>query len=216
MKKLTVTVLSVTFAAALAGAMQARGPLSAAHPRPEVSAASGEGASAGTHALVAADGRVVTYPGSEVTVGAERAGRVVRVLVDEGQAVRKGDLLAELESDALRAALREAEAQVAEAEAEARMADLTLRRREDLAREQIVAVHDLDQARRDLEIARARIDTARAAVARDEAQIRETRIVAPITGTVTGRHLQPGEMAEVGRKVVTLANLDHLRVEAEA
>jgi RND family efflux transporter MFP subunit len=159
---------------------------------------------------------VVTYPGGEVIVGAERAGRVVRLLVDEGRVVRKGELLAELESDALRAAVREAQAQVLEAEAEARLAEVTLRRREDLAREKIVAAHDLDQAQRDLEIARARVDTARAAVARGEAQLRETRIVAPIAGTITGRHVQPGEMLEVGRRVVTLADLSRLRIEAEA
>ena len=135
---------------------------------------------------------------------------------DEGRVGRKGELLAELEADALRAALREGQAQVVEAEAEARLAELTLHRREDLARERILAPHDLDQARRDLETARARVDTARAAVARDEAQLRETRIVAPIAGTVTARHVQPGEMLEVGRKVVTLADLGRLRIEAEA
>jgi HlyD family secretion protein len=211
MKKLTLTLTVVVAAAALAGgALQARGPASRA------TGAAPAPTALGTHALVAADGRVVTYPGGEVIVGAERAGRVVRLLVDEGRSVRKGELLAELESDALRAALREAQAQVAEAEAEARLAELTLRRREDLARQQILAAHDLDQARRDLEIARARVDTARAAVARDEAQLRETRIVAPIAGTITSRHVQPGEMVEVGNKVVTLADLRRLRIEAEA
>jgi HlyD family secretion protein len=208
MKKVTLT-LAVAAAAALAGgAIQARGPATRA------TAASASALRA--PALVAADGRVVTYPGGEVIVGAERAGRVVRLLVDEGRPVHKGELLAELESDALRAALREAQAQVAEAEAEARLAELTLIRREDLARQQILAAHDLDQARRDLEIARARVDTARAAVARDEAELRETRIVAPISGTVTSRHVQPGEMVDVGRKVVTLADLGRLRIEAEA
>jgi RND family efflux transporter MFP subunit len=212
MKKMTLTLTTVLAAGALtAGAIQARGPASTAPLAP----AAGTPAVT-THALVAADGRVVTYPGGEVVVGAERAGRVVRLLVDEGRVVRKGELLAEIEADALRAALREAQAQVVEAEAEARLAELTLHRREDLAREKIVAAHDLDQARRDLEIARARVDTARAAVARDEAQLRETRIVAPIAGTVTGRHVQPGEMLEIGRRVVTLADLSRLRIEAEA
>jgi HlyD family secretion protein len=211
MKKMTLILTAAVAAAALtAGAIQARGPSAA----PRTAAAGAPAVSA--QALVAADGRVVTYPGGEVIVGAERAGRVVRLRVDEGRVVRKGELLAEIEADALRAALREAQAQVVEAQAEARLAELTLRRREDLARERIVAAHDLDQARRDLEIARARVDTARAAVARDEAQLRETRIVAPIAGTVTARHVQPGEMLEVGRKVVTLADLTRLRIEAEA
>jgi RND family efflux transporter MFP subunit len=213
MKKMTLTLTTVLAAAALtAGAIQARGPASSTSR----AAASADTPNVTAHALVAADGRVVTYPGGEVVVGAERAGRVVRLLVDEGRVVKKGELLAEIESDALRAALREAQAQVVEAEAEARLAELTLHRREDLAREKIVAAHDLDQARRDLEIARARVDTARAAVARDEAQLRETRIVSPIAGTVTARHVQPGEMLEVGRRVVTLADLRRLRIEAEA
>ena len=211
MKKIPLILTAAVAAADLtAGAIQARGPSVA----PRAAAAGAPAVRA--QALVAADGRVVTYPGGEVIVGAERAGRVVRLLVDEGRVVRKGELLAEIEADALRAALREAQAQVVEADAEARLAELTLRRREDLARERIVAAHDLDQARRDLEIARARVDTARAAVARDEAQLRETRIVAPIAGTVTARHVQPGEMLEVGRKVITLADLTRLRIEAEA
>jgi RND family efflux transporter MFP subunit len=214
MKNVTLTLtVAVGAAIAAAGALQARGPVAKGSASGSPMA---DAPAMAAQALVAADGRVVTYPGGEVIVGAERAGRVVRLLVDEGRVVGKGELLAELESDALRAALREARAQVAEAEAEVRLAELTLRRREDLVRQQVVAAHDLDQARRDIEIARARVDTARAAVARDEAELRETRIVAPIAGTVTGRHIQPGEMVDEGRKVVTLADLGRLRIEAEA
>src|SRR5205823_2175847 len=164
MKKKTTLVLTVVVAAGVAaGTIQARGAAAKAPGSGEAVRPPAES----VHALVAADGRVVTYPGGEVIVGAERAGRVIRLLVDEGRVVRKGELLAELEADALRAALREGQAQVVEAEAEARLAELTLHRREDLARERILAAHDLDQARRDLETARARVDTARAAVARD-------------------------------------------------
>ncbi|PYQ48098.1 MAG: hypothetical protein DMF78_22070 [Acidobacteria bacterium] len=206
--KMSLTAGAVLGAAVLAaGAIHARGPAA----RPAAAAAA-----PARPAQVAADGRVVTYPGGEVVVGAERAGRVVRLLVDEGDVVKKGQLLAELEGDALRAALEESRARVTEAEAEARLAELSLRRREDLARERIVAAHDLDQARRDLDMARARVETARAAVARGEAQLRETRIVAPIAGTVTARHAQAGEMLETGQKVVTLADLGRLRIEAEA
>src|SRR5260221_2808888 len=213
MKDRTTLALTVVAGAGVAaGTIQAPGPAAKAPAASEALRPAAEG----VHALVAADGRVVTYPGGEVVVGAERAGRVVRLLVDEGRVVGKGELLGELEADALGAALREGQAKVVEAEAEARLAELTLHRREDLAREKILAAHDLDQARRDLEIARARVDTARAAVARDEAQLREMRIVAPIAGTVTARHVQPRQMLQVGRKVVTLADLSRLRIEAEA
>jgi ABC-type glutathione transport system ATPase component len=124
--------------------------------------------------------------------------------------------VAELDSEELRAALAEDRARVTEAEAEVRLAESTLKRRADLAAERIVAAHDLDQAQRDLDIARARRLTARAAVERDEARLRKTRILAPISGTVIGRHAQNGETLEAGQRVFTLADLTWLRIEAEA
>lgn len=166
--------------------------------------------------LLAAEGRVVAYPGAEVSVAAERAGRLVRVLVNESQVVKAGQLLAEIESDELRAALDEARARVREAEAELRLAELNERRRADLVRQEVVAVHDLDQATRDREIGAARLETARAEVARLEAQLRKSRILAPISGTVTLRSVDAGEMVAAGTPVVTIADLTRLRVEGEA
>jgi len=166
--------------------------------------------------VVAAEGRVVAYPGAEVKVGAERPGRLVRVVVQEGQTVHRGDLLAEIESEELRASLAEARAHVAETEAEARLADLARERRRQLFQEKIVAVHDLDQATRDLEIAQARRDTAGATVARYEAQLRKSRILAPISGTVTLRRVDEGQTVEAGDAAFTIADLSRLRVEGEA
>ena len=165
---------------------------------------------------VAAEGRVVTYPGAEVKVAAERSGRLMRVLVDEGDKVRRGELLAELESDELQAGLAEATARVAEAEAEVRLAELSRERRARLVAERIAAVSYMDQASRDLDIARARRETAQAEVARYQAQLRKTRILAPLSGTVTARAVDAGETVETGEHVVTLADLDRLRVEGEA
>jgi RND family efflux transporter MFP subunit len=165
---------------------------------------------------VAAEGRVVAYPGAEVKVGAERTGRLLRVLVQEGQPVRAGDLLAEIESDEIRAAWEEARAHVVEGEAEVRLAELARDRRQKLVDEKIVAAHDLDQATRDLDIARARILTAKATVSRYEAQLRKSRILAPIAGTVTARHVDAGQTVESGDEAFTLADLSRLRIEGEA
>jgi RND family efflux transporter MFP subunit len=208
MKRIGVVVTGLVGAALVAAtALQARGP--AATPVPAA-------VSPATPRQVAAEGRVVTYPGGEVVVAAERGGRLVRVLVEEGDAVRKGDLVAEIDSDELRASLGEARARVSEAEAEARLAAANRARRESLAAQQILSSHDLDEARRDVETAEARVKTARATVARYEAQIRQTRVTAPIAGTVILRHVQGGETVESGKRVVTLADLRRLRIEAEA
>jgi RND family efflux transporter MFP subunit len=165
---------------------------------------------------IAAEGRVVAYPGAEVRVGAERVGRLVRVTVEEGDAVRRGQLLAEIDSDELRAALAEARARVSEAEAELRLSEANLARRRQLQAERILAANDLDQALRDSETAHARIETARATVARYEALVAKSRIVAPIAGTVTVRRVDAGQMVDTGDHAFTVADLARLRIEGEA
>ncbi len=165
---------------------------------------------------VAAEGRVVTNPGAEVLVGAERGGRLERLRVEEGQTVAKGALVAEFETDELRASLAEARTRIAEAEAEVRLAEANSARKQRLIEQQIVSSHDYDLANRDLEIARARLETNRATVERIEAQLKKSRIVAPIAGTILLRHVDAGETIETGDRIVTLADLGRLRVEGEA
>ncbi|MFQ5789865.1 MAG: efflux RND transporter periplasmic adaptor subunit [Acidobacteriota bacterium] len=165
---------------------------------------------------VAAEGRVVTYPGAEVLVGADLAGRLVRLLVEEGQTVRKGTLLAETDFDEIRAAFEEATARVAEMQAELRLAELNLSRRRDLVRQEVLPRHNLDEALRDMDLARARLETAQAEVSRHEALLEKTRIRAPISGTVVERHADAGEILGEGDPIVSLADLTRLRIEVEA
>jgi RND family efflux transporter MFP subunit len=193
--------------------LQARGIVP---PLPAGSGVAAPPARPGVPAGVVAEGRVVAYPGAEVRVGAERPGRLVRVLVAEGSLVREGQLLAEIDSDELRAALAEARARVAEADAEARLAGANLARRQRLAEERILAANDLDQANRDVETAGARVETARATVARYEALLAKSRITAPIAGTVVARRVDAGQMVDTGDHAFTVADLDRLRVEGEA
>ena len=65
---------------------------------------------------ITAEGRVVAYPGAEVTVGTEVLGTIINMPVREKAAVRKGDLLVELRADDVKASLREAHHRLTEAE----------------------------------------------------------------------------------------------------
>lgn len=173
-------------------------------------------AAPGAHRFVAAEGRLTAYPGAEVKVAAERGGRLVRVLVQEGQAVKRGALLAEIDGDELRAALAESQSRLTEAEAQAGMAELTLGRRQRLAGEGVLSSHDLDQASHDLDSARARIATSRAEIERMRAQLAKCRVLAPLSGIVTARSVDGGETVETGSALFTVADLGRVRVEAEA
>jgi HlyD family secretion protein len=164
---------------------------------------------------VAAEGRVVAYPGAEVVVGTDLAGTLVQMRVQEKQAVRKGELLAELRSDDRRAELNEARARVAEADAEIRLAEADLERARSLWEKEVGSRQALDKAERDIQTARARRETARATADRLDAVLAKTRILSPIDGVVIARHAQSGETLEAGQKIATVADLSRTRVEAE-
>ncbi|MGE5686707.1 MAG: efflux RND transporter periplasmic adaptor subunit [Gemmatimonadota bacterium] len=166
-------------------------------------------------ARVLAEGRVVAYPGAEVVVGTEAAGLIVNLTVQEKSVVRKGDPIAELNSADLRASLAESLARIAEAEADVRFYEREVRREEALLAKRAGTPQNLDVNRRGLDTARARRAAAIATRDRFEALIAKTRITAPIDGVVTARHVQPGEAVEANAKVVTIADLARVRVEAE-
>jgi HlyD family secretion protein len=164
---------------------------------------------------VVAEGSVVAYPGAEVVVGCEAAGRIVILDFCEGSPVHKGDLLAALNADDLLAGLTEAEAKASEADADIRFFEREVRRDELLIARRAAAVQNLDADRRGLETASARRDAALAGQARCRALIAKTRIIAPIDGVVTARHAHQGEMVGVGQRVFTIADMSRLRIEAE-
>ena len=127
--------------------------------------------------------------------------------------MRMGNLLAEFESDELRATLAEARARVVETDAEIRLAELNRDRRQKLVEERILTQNDFDQATRDLDVARAHKVTAQATVDRYLAQLRKSRLVAPIAGHVTARTVDAGQTLESGDHAFTIADLARLRIE---
>jgi RND family efflux transporter MFP subunit len=164
---------------------------------------------------VIAEGRVVTYPGAEVTLGTEVAGTIVSLPVKEKSVVRRGDLIAELRANDLRASLEEARARIAEADADCAHFDRELHRAQRLLGGQAAAQQDFESWRHNRDAARARKEAAAAAVVRLEAQIEKTQVRAPIDGVVTARMVHPGETVEAGTRLVTVVDLSRVRVEAE-
>ncbi|HEX4952792.1 MAG TPA: efflux RND transporter periplasmic adaptor subunit [Thermoanaerobaculia bacterium] len=164
---------------------------------------------------ITAEGRLVAYPGAEVTIGSDLAGTVVRLLVEEKMEVKQGQLLAELRSDDVAAELAEARARVAETEADLRLYETEVARAERLAADGVIAQQRADVARRDRDAALARRETAVAAVARLTAVLAKSRILAPISGLVTSRLVDAGETVEAGEELLTIADLRRTRVEAE-
>jgi RND family efflux transporter MFP subunit len=164
---------------------------------------------------VVAEGRVAAYPGAEVVVGTEAGGRIVNLAVEEKSRVKKGDLIAQLNASDLKASLAEAQARILEAEADERHCRRELKREQDLILRRAGTQQNLDSLRHDLDAAAARRGAAIATRDRFAALIAKTRILSPIDGVVTARHVQPGETVETAVKIVTIVDLSRLRIEAE-
>lgn len=164
---------------------------------------------------IRAEGQFVAYPGAEVTVGSEITGKIVSLPVDEKSIVKKGQLLVGLDAKETQASLDEARAHIQEANAEVTAAQADVDRMEHLAESHAISRQELDHARRDNDAAIARRDAAVATVAELEARLAKTRIVAPISGVVTARLVQPGEIVEANTRLVTVADLHRTRIEAE-
>ena len=166
-------------------------------------------------AVVSAEGRFVTYPGSEVTVSSDAAGTLIDLRVDEKDVVRKGQILAIVKADDTRAELTEARARVAEAEADIRLFETESARAKSLWEHEVGSKQAWEKAERDIDSARARRNSAVAAANRLEAVVAKTIITAPIDGTVVARLADAGERIADGDALLTIADLSRTRVEAE-
>ncbi|MDD5328678.1 MAG: efflux RND transporter periplasmic adaptor subunit [Sulfuricella sp.] len=213
MKASTTSVLLLAVAAAVAAAVMWGGSGTTRAPAPAANGTPAAKPAAPTRIL--AEGRLVAYPGAEVEIGTDSGGTIVSLPVDEKAALKKGDLIAEIRADDLRAALAEAAARKTEVEADIRLHQLEVARQTKLRASGMTTQQLLERSQRDLEAARARRQTTAAEVKRLDAVLAKARIVAPIDGVVIARHANPGETVPPGAKLVTLADLSRTRIEAE-
>jgi len=162
---------------------------------------------AGTQASVLNASGYVTAR-RRATISSKVTGKLVEVNIEEGMAVRAGQILARLDDSTPRAGLALAEAQLVAAqgtlrEIEVRLAEaqLTLKRRIQLAAEGFGPQSDVDQARAEVDSLIARIASAREQITVAERQVNlqqtdldNTIVRAPFSGVAISRDAQAGEM----------------------
>ena len=164
-----------------------------------------------------ATGVIKPMIGAEVNVGSSVSGVVMRLLVQIGDHVEKGQLLAELDSREL-AARRDADAaalQVAQANLD--YAEVDVRRKRQLNEARIISRSELDLAEKADVVAQQQRDQARATLKDSTTQLGYTQIFAPISGVVSAVSTQEGETVAASFAAptfVTLLDLSKLEVWA--
>lgn len=169
----------------------------------------------------------VMDPAVIVDLGSEVVGVLDEVTVGRGDVVTRGQIIARLSSDVEEATVDLSRARAGgRAEVEAQESRLELSRKR-LARAaklgsgKIVSQQRMDEldaevkvGERELEQAKLIMKLAELEVARAQAAVDQRTVRSPIDGIVTQRHLSPGEKVHQEARIVTLAQLDPLHIEA--
>jgi HlyD family secretion protein len=184
-------------------------------------------------AKVRAPGKI--EPQTQVKISADIAGKVVHLLVKEGDKVRRGQLMLQLDDTQYRAAADQARAQLATARARVKDAGTTLKvaesnytRQASLWKEKVLSQAEWDQATSTIESARTASSAAEQEVSRAEAayagasdNLAKTRFLAPFDGVVSALDVEQGEIVIIGTmnnpgtQIMTVSDLSRMLVKAD-
>jgi membrane fusion protein (multidrug efflux system) len=134
-----------------------------------------------------------------VTVSTDMAGIISKIEFESGTAVKKGDLLVQMDTD-------QEEAQIRASEARLDLAKTDLERKRDLLAKKAIAASDFDTAESELRKAKASVEEMTAMTARK-------RIVAPFDGVIGIRQVNLGQFVNPGAAIAPLQSLDPIYAE---
>jgi RND family efflux transporter MFP subunit len=145
-----------------------------------------------------------------IEIRARLEGFIEQIHVDEGQAVREGQLLFTIGSKEYTQEALRAQAAVRSTEAELQAARIELENTGKLKDKNIVSASELAMMRAKLEAAEARVAEAKAAAARAELDLAFTQVKAPFDGVINRIPNKRGSLVEVGALLTSLSNTDEV------
>lgn len=163
---------------------------------------------------LAADGSVAAW--QEVSISPEVGGyRIAEVLVNVGDKVKKGDVLATLSSTLLANDLAQQRAALAEARAGLSEASANAARARQLQDSGAISAQQVSQYLTAEQTARARLQAAEARIKSEELRLSQSSVVAPDDGVISVRAATAGALARVGEELFRLIRQGRLEWRAE-
>ena len=152
------------------------------------------------------------YSRSSPDIAAEVSGRVISVIADIGDAVDKGQVLAQIDSEKYDLQLAQSKAEIARLSALLVNQELDLKRAEKLFKDSLVSEEMVDRTRAEFNALSEQINAANAQLRNSERLIEETKIKAPIKTQVSAKHIDIGDFVQNGMIVYELVDTKNLRV----
>src|SRR6185312_2034180 len=172
-------------------------------------------------ALKGANSRNFTLPGdvqafTTATINAQVSGTIQKWFVDIGTPVKAGQLLAQIDSRPYQAALAQARGQLAKDSATLANSQLDLTRYRALAAQNAISAQQLSTQQSEVAAQSATIEADRAEVQAAEINLGYTRVTAPVSGIVTSRSIDVGQLvtanAANATPMFTVADQSRLRI----
>src|SRR6059058_5136729 len=181
---------------------------------------------------VSATGKI--QPEVEVKISPEVAGEIIELPVEDGQAVKKGDLLLRIKTDSYKALLEQQEAAISAAKATNLQQKATmvkteqdLKRAEDMYAKKTISIQEFNAAQAASDVAKNTFESSLHEIERAEAgssqardQLSKTTVYSPIDGTVTILNSKLGERVVAtgqfaGTEVMRVADLNHMEAQID-
>lgn len=202
----TASVLGIFF---LTGCSGKKAP-ETQHEKP-VAVTVNRSASQGSGSYATASGKLVAK--NSVNVSTRMMGYITAMNVEVGQNVRAGQLLVSINNADIQAKGGQASAQIAQAQANYNIAKKDFERFQNLYKNQSASQKEFDDMRARYEMAQAGLQAAQQMKNEVSAQYRYSSVTAPISGTVTAKFAQQGDMASSGMPLLTIESPGALQAQ---
>ena len=159
-----------------------------------------------------AQGQGALFAKESVILSNKTAGYVSKVLVDFGDKVKAGQVLAEMEREEQELQVDAADSAVKQAQATYIRAKGEYERAQELYAEQIVSPQRRDTAEAEYKVTEAGVRSAEKALALAQKRLRDTRSVSPVDGFVQQRFVNPGEYLAAASKLLEVVVVNPLKL----
>ena len=169
--------------------------------------------------IVTASGKIQAK--RNVKISAYIVSKIIDLSVKDGDAVKKGQLLVQLDPTRYKAEVEQAEAQMRMAGANLEQAKLVYDRQKQLFEKNLTSQEQFDNAKTSYHAAQAQYDQSKAALAQAQDDLSKTTITAPMDGVITELNAEVGEIVMIGTMnnpgtvIMTISDLSEIEAEVE-